>query len=106
MAIRSILWSFWYIFPVLMCCTKKNLTTQILTEEFFLPSQPSQAPETQCDGRRDEAQDDEVRVVVQQEEQPRTRRPQTDLDGPTIAKEILSTLSLLQTFTSGVSVCP
>jgi hypothetical protein len=26
-AIWYILWSFWYIFPVLVCCTKKNLAT-------------------------------------------------------------------------------
>jgi hypothetical protein len=28
-AIWYILWSFWYIFPVLVCCTKQNLATLV-----------------------------------------------------------------------------
>jgi hypothetical protein len=30
MAIYCILWSFGYIFPVVVCCTKKNLATLML----------------------------------------------------------------------------
>jgi hypothetical protein len=39
-AILYILWSFWYIFPVLVCCTKKNLAAQdfssFATHKIFL----------------------------------------------------------------------
>jgi hypothetical protein len=36
MSIWYILWSFWYIFPVLVCCTEKNLATlNCISSDFF-----------------------------------------------------------------------
>jgi hypothetical protein len=41
MAVWLILWTIWYIFPVLVCCTKKNLATLIASQN-LLPSSSSQ----------------------------------------------------------------
>jgi hypothetical protein len=42
MAIWNNLWSFGYFFPVLVCCTKKNLATSVIQSNFYSFLRPFQ----------------------------------------------------------------